>query len=103
MPITILEVAKARGAKIEADGTMTGQAFNDVGLDILGGCRTCGASIAAYNAYPTRSGYWSCHDCLSPAQGFSTVEDFELWCDLEDNHYDDQYNDDDSGEEHDDA
>lgn len=75
-PITILDVAQARGAKPEPDGTLTGAEFERVGLAILGGCQVCGASVAAYNAYPSCTGFWRCEDCVGDT-GFDTVEEFE--------------------------
>jgi hypothetical protein len=64
MTITIMELAEHRGLLHEDDGTVNGSAFYDVGLDFLGGCAVCGASIAAYNAYPSRSGSWKCAECI---------------------------------------
>ena len=45
------------------------------GVDILGGCQGCHATIAAYNAYPSTSGYWRCADCIGTS-GYATVADF---------------------------
>ena len=45
------------------------------GVDILGGCQGCHAVIAAYNAYPSTSGYWRCADCIGN-DGYATVADF---------------------------
>jgi hypothetical protein len=67
--ITISELADHR---LEREA-MTGQDYSDAGLAILGGCEKCGAGLAAYNAYPTRSGYWRCGDCVGD-RGFDTVE-----------------------------
>lgn len=67
--ITIMKLAEhrlGREASTETD-------FNEAGLAMIGGCRGCGATIAAYNAYPSRSGYWTCADCIS--DGFRTVEE----------------------------
>jgi len=72
--ITILDVAKHRGVK-EVDGVINGREFHRVGLQFLGGCERCGATLAAYNAYPDKSGYWRCADCLS--NPYETVEEFE--------------------------
>lgn len=83
MPITILDLAKARGARSNPDGSMSGQAFYDVGLDIMGGCDRCGASIAAYNACPTRSGFWRCRDCVGPT-GFETTAEAEAFLTADD-------------------
>lgn len=46
---------------------------------ILGGCARCEACIAAYNAHPSRSGYWLCDDCCGDVDGFATVTEFEAW------------------------
>ena len=46
-----------------------------LGVDILGGCQGCHATIAAYNAYPSTSGYWRCADCIGN-DGYATVADF---------------------------
>ena len=43
------------------------------GLPLLGGCCRCGACVSAYNAYPSKSGYLKCGDCLG-SDGFETVE-----------------------------
>lgn len=37
---------------------VTGEDFEKAGLAIMGGCQQCGASIACYNAYPSKTGYW---------------------------------------------
>lgn len=55
-PVTILALAEFRLGR-EA---ITGQDFADANLAILGGCQRCGASLAAYNACPSKTGYWLC-------------------------------------------
>lgn len=69
--ITIVELARfrAKGAEVR-----TGEDFANVGLAIMGGCESCGASIACYNAYPSRSGYWRCEGCVGDS-GYETVEE----------------------------
>ena len=74
--ITVYDIVKAHGGK-EVDGHMNGDEFIRLGFEFLGGCKHCGASIAAYNAYPTKLGYWACVDCVGDA-GFATVKDFEV-------------------------
>src|SRR5215475_5984247 len=75
----ILDVAKARLGRTPGDTSpMTGADFERVNLSILGGCAWCAASLAAYNAYPTHVGFWSCADCLGD-DGFETVEAFEAF------------------------
>ena len=45
------------------------------GVDMFGGCERCEITIAVYNAYPSKSGYWRCADCIGNT-GFETVQDF---------------------------
>jgi hypothetical protein len=73
--ITILDLAKHRGLKADEDGALSMGAFADVGLAMLGGCAICGASIAAYNAYPTKHGFWMCKDCVCDGDGWDDVEE----------------------------
>lgn len=75
-PITILDVAEARGVQAGPDGSISGGEFERVGLPLFGGCEGCGASIAAYNAYPSKTGYIRCGDCIGDL-GFASVEEFE--------------------------
>ena len=75
MAITILELAKHRGLKEDEDGSFTMGAINDVGLEIMGGCQRCGASLGCYNGCPSKSGYWMCkEDCIGD-DGYATVEE----------------------------
>lgn len=75
MPLTILDVAKARGLKEDDRGISMGQ-IEDLGLPFMGGCQTCGASIACSNAYPSRSGFLRCVDDIGD-EGYDTVEKFD--------------------------
>lgn len=75
MPITILELARFRGAKEGPDGTINGAEFIKVGLPILGGCCVCEATIAAYNACPSKSGFLKCRDNCIGDDGWETVEE----------------------------
>jgi hypothetical protein len=75
--ITILDLALSRGAK-EVDGRISGDEFNRLGLPIMGGCEYCGATIGAYNAYPSKSGYLRCSDCIG-SDGFETTQEYEEW------------------------
>src|SRR4029078_8043722 len=45
------------------------------GVDILGGCQGCHATIACYNAYPSTSGYWRCAACTA-TDGYATAAAF---------------------------
>ena len=72
MPITILDYVKS----VVGDKDLyTAEDCLTAGVDILGGCQGCQASIAVYNAYPSTSGYWRCADCIG-TDGFATVADF---------------------------
>jgi len=37
----------------------------------------CHATLGAYNAHPTRHGFWACEDCADEDDGFQTVDEFE--------------------------
>ena len=63
-PVTILALALHRGAKTDERGAISGSEFYRVGLDFLGGCARCHATVGAYNACPTRRGVWLCTDCV---------------------------------------
>lgn len=80
-PVTIMDVALAWGAEADEAGGMTGEAFDRLGLPFLGGCEGCEATIAAYNAYPSRSGFLRCDDCVGVGDpdhlGYATVRAFE--------------------------
>jgi hypothetical protein len=72
MPITILDYVKS----VVGDKPLyTAEDCLKSGVDILGGCQLCAATIACYNAYPSTSGYWRCADCIGDT-GFATVADF---------------------------
>lgn len=75
MAITIRELALYRGAQPDADGNLNGGEFHRVGLAILGGCEICGATLAAYNACPSKSGYWRCSEGCIGGDGWATAED----------------------------
>ena len=72
MPITILDYVKS----VVGDKDLyTAEDCLASGVDILGGCQGCHATIACYNAYPSTSGYWRCAGCIGTS-GFATVADF---------------------------
>lgn len=73
--ITILDVARARGAH-EEDGSINAGEFIRLGLPFFGGCLNCGATLGPYNSFPSTTGYIMCQDCLGDA-GFSTIDQFE--------------------------
>ena len=79
MTVTIHELAvhrlRAMGKIGEGEpGSMSGQDYFDAGLDIMGGCQVCEASLACYNGYPSKSGYWKCRDCIDGDGWESAVE-----------------------------
>ena len=72
MPITILDYVRS----VVGDKDLyTAEDCLASGVDILGGCQGCHATIGCYNAYPSTSGYWRCADCIGD-DGFATVADF---------------------------
>lgn len=83
MFVTALQVAEARGLKPSPNGSgYSAGAFAAVGIPFLGGCARCYATIAAYNAYPSKTGYWLDGQCIEGTDlGFETVEEFEAFDD----------------------
>jgi hypothetical protein len=80
VPVTILDCAVARGAKAdEESGSFTMGDIEAVGLPFFGGCERCHASIACYNAYPSRTNYLRCRSCIGDL-GFASTDEFEEWC-----------------------
>ncbi len=78
-PVTILDCAVARGAKPDEDGNFTMGDIEAVGLPFFGGCQVCHASVACYNAYPSKTNYLRCRSCIGDL-GFATTDEFEEWC-----------------------
>ncbi len=76
--VTVFQLAVHRGAKMDSEGAINGSEFVRVGLPLLGGCQRCSATIAAYNACPTKNGNLTCLDCIGENEGFETVEEAEL-------------------------
>lgn len=78
--ITILDLAKFRGVKEDSSGSINGNAFQAVGLPIMGGCQNCAATLVAYNMCPTKTGNCSCLECVHAGIGFETVEEANRFC-----------------------
>jgi ribosomal protein L37AE/L43A len=72
MPITILDYVKSKAGEKDS---YSGEDFLSHGVEMLGGCEICQATIAAYNAYPSKSGFWRCADCIGDS-GFITIDEF---------------------------
>jgi hypothetical protein len=70
-PITVLDLATFRIGRPAS----TGGDFAEAGLPLFGGCAVCGASVAAYNACPSRSGYLKCASGCIGEDGWDTVEE----------------------------
>jgi hypothetical protein len=72
MAITIFDYVKSViGDKPE----YTAADFYSCGVDMLGGCEYCHATIGPWNAYPSLSGYWRCGDCIDH-NGYATIGEF---------------------------
>jgi hypothetical protein len=72
MPITILDYVKS---VVGDKDFYTAEDCLTSGVDIIGGCQACGATIGCHNAYPSTTGYWRCAGCIG-GHGFATVADF---------------------------
>lgn len=75
-PLTILDIAIAKGAHQDDGGAIAMGEFERLNLPFFSGCQGCGASLAPYNAYPSTTGFIQCKDCLDD-RGFKTVEEFD--------------------------
>ena len=72
MAITILDYVKS---VVGDKDFYTAEDCLTAGVNIIGGCQGCEATLAVYNAYPSKSGYWQCGDCIGES-GFATVAEF---------------------------
>jgi hypothetical protein len=78
MPITFFEIVAQRKGVDPSHAALNGADFEEHGFSIIGGCAGCGASLAAYNGHPSRTGWWLCSDCIGDS-GFETTADFDNW------------------------
>ena len=79
-PVTVLDVALARGAKPDENGCISMGAVEDTGLPFLGGCEVCGATVSCGNSCPSTSGYIRCASGCIGDRGFPSTKAFETWC-----------------------
>lgn len=73
--ITVLELAIHLGAKEDSEGGVSFAEIQRVGLSAMGGCEVCGATIAAYNASPCKTGFLRCTSSCTNGHGYETVEE----------------------------
>lgn len=73
MAITVLDLARFRGVT-----ELSNSEFERVGLPLTGGCEVCGASMAAYNAAPARTGFLRCASGCIGIDGYASVEEANL-------------------------
>ena len=71
MAVTILELATFRLGREARNGAD----FEEAELPIMGGCQCCGATVAAYNACPSTSGYLRCAGGCIGEDGFATARE----------------------------
>jgi hypothetical protein len=71
-PVTVLECAE----HILGREPQNGGDFEKAGLPIMGGCEVCGASIAAFNACPSKTGFLRCKNGCIADQGYTSAEEF---------------------------
>lgn len=75
MPITIVDYVKSIVGDKPA---YHAEDFSSNGVAMMGGCECCYAMLAAYNAYPSKSGYWRCEGCIRDT-GFATIAEFTAY------------------------
>jgi hypothetical protein len=72
MAITLLDITIA---KVGVKDTYTMEDTDEAGVPFFAGCQDCGASLAAHNAYPSKTGYIKCRGCIGDL-GFNSVDEF---------------------------
>lgn len=73
--ITVFALAAHRLGIEPGSRRLTGADFERVELPMLGGCEACGASVAAYNACPSTTGYLRCANGCIDGLGYATVQE----------------------------
>jgi hypothetical protein len=78
MTVTVWKCAarEARRRGRVLGGTVSAGDFEELGFPFYVGCECCGAGLAPYNAYPSRSGFIRCGFCIG-AEGFPSAAAFE--------------------------
>lgn len=62
-PVTILELYRFRTG--DDRESIDAGSVERAGLPFMSGCEVCFASLACYNAHPSRSGFIRCRDCIA--------------------------------------
>jgi hypothetical protein len=70
-PVTVMEVA----SYVLGRDASTGADFELAGMQIIGGCAVCHATLGAHDACPSRSGYWKCSDSCIGGNGYGSVRE----------------------------
>jgi hypothetical protein len=63
-PLTWLQILLAKNPELQKKKEITMEDCWDQGIDMIGGCEICQATIAVYNAFPSHSGHWRCKYCI---------------------------------------
>jgi hypothetical protein len=71
-PITILDYL---ASVIGDQDTYTARDFTAAGVEMIGGCQKCHATLGPHSAYPSRHGYWRCADCIG-SDGYTSISAF---------------------------
>lgn len=75
--ITILDCIKEDKPELKEAESISMFDAIDTGYPFFGGCCKCGASLAAYNMYPSKNGYVMCKGCIEGSEmGFNSFEEF---------------------------
>ncbi len=76
--VTILDIAIARGATKNEDGSIGADAFFNLSFPFFAGCQNCEASLGPAQSFPSKTGFIRCEHCIGDI-GFTTVEEFDKW------------------------
>lgn len=74
--VTVHQLAAYRRGEDPPEWTMGD--YERLDLPMLGGCEVCGASIAAYNACPSKTGFLRCANGCIADQGWDTAPEADV-------------------------
>lgn len=78
MPITVLKQLLELEPSLRKAKMITMADTDRHSLTFMAGCQKCGASLAPYNSYPSKTGYIQCVDCIGTL-GFESAREEIEW------------------------
>lgn len=75
MFLTVLDIFEAENPGLEPNLAN----FLETDLPFIGGCQACNATVACFNACPSKTGFLLCKNGCIGDLGFRTLEEFRAW------------------------